>query len=285
MFASTATSRFGALPVSRRRSATVIPAVSSPRRLDVDEQRLGLDQRAVERRGHGQRIVDERAVEAVVVGVELHVEAQGVRDVPHDRVGRHGARREHRVLAARQRDRVVGRAARAPREPDHVVGEHPRALGHVEPERDRPRDGRVGSRRPRPTPGTRSARRPGRSGCSTRSSASCCRTPRTRRPSACSPCSRRGRSGSLSSASARFVSGPSVTSTISPGRAADLVDDDIDRVALAQRPRRRRQHRMAEALRPVGLGRRLELRGPAAPRGRARPPRPSARRAPGRPAC
>ena len=57
---------------------------------------------------------------------------------------------------------------------------------------------------------------------------------------------------------ARLVSGPSVTSVISPGRARGLVEDDVDGVAVGQRPRRRRQLGVAEALRPVRLGRRLE---------------------------
>ncbi len=61
-----ATSGLAGRPVSLRRSATVIPVVSSPRVSTSDEQRLGRDQRRVQRRGDGQRVVDEGAVEAVV---------------------------------------------------------------------------------------------------------------------------------------------------------------------------------------------------------------------------
>ena len=60
------------------------------------------------------------------------------------------------------------------------------------------------------------------------------------------------------SATARFVSGPSVTSVISPGRAPRHVDDDVDGVPVAQRARRRGQLRVTDARRPVCLGRRLE---------------------------
>src|SRR6185503_12537884 len=48
--------------------------------LDVDEHRPGPDERAVDRRGDGERIVDDRAVEAVVACVELEVEAQRIDD-------------------------------------------------------------------------------------------------------------------------------------------------------------------------------------------------------------
>ena len=53
-----------------------------------------------------------------------------------------GPRRVHRVLAARQRDRVVRGAAGPSGERDDVVRQDLRLLGHVEAERDRPRHGR-----------------------------------------------------------------------------------------------------------------------------------------------
>ncbi len=57
---------------------------------------------------------------------------------------------------------------------------------------------------------------------------------------------------------ARFVSGPSVTSVISPGRRRASSRIRSTRVAVAQRAARRRQLGVAETLRPVRLGRRLE---------------------------
>ena len=57
---------------------------------------------------------------------------------------------------------------------------------------------------------------------------------------------------------ARLVSGPSVTSVISPGRRRASSRMRSTRVAVRQRPRRRRQLGVTEALRPVRLGRRLE---------------------------
>ena len=161
--------------------------------------------------------MDERAVEAVVVGVELHVEPERVGDVADDRVARDGARRVHRVLAAAEGERVVRRAAGGPGEGDDVLGQDLRLLGHVEPERDRPRGGRARSPT-RPTRRTRSSPPPGRSGCSTRSSARCCRDGDRRRPSAPSPSGAAAAPARGGARAARFVSGPSVTSVISPGR-------------------------------------------------------------------
>jgi hypothetical protein len=47
----------------------------------------------------------------------------------------------HRVFAARERDRVVRRAAGASRETDDMLGQDPRLFGHVEAECQRQRDG------------------------------------------------------------------------------------------------------------------------------------------------
>src|SRR3954452_17496833 len=81
------------------------PARQLAARLDVDVPRLGGDEAPVECRRDGQGIVDERAVEAVIAEMELHVVAQRIGHIPDDRVARHGASRLHRVLAPGERDR------------------------------------------------------------------------------------------------------------------------------------------------------------------------------------
>ena len=79
-------SSVGGRPQARRQSATVSPVVRVPPSSTSTASCLGPDQAGVERRRDGQRVVDEGAVEAVVAGVELHVEAQRVGDVADDRV-------------------------------------------------------------------------------------------------------------------------------------------------------------------------------------------------------
>src|SRR3954452_5572327 len=82
-----------------------------PGKLDVDGDGLRRHERPVEGGGDRQRVVDERAVEPVVVAVELHVEPQRVGDVADDRVARYRARRKHRALAASEGDGVIRGAA------------------------------------------------------------------------------------------------------------------------------------------------------------------------------
>ena len=284
MFAVTATSRFGGRPVSRRRSATVIPVVSSPRVSTSTNSASVVTRRPVERRGDGQRVVDERPVEAVVPGVELHVEAQRIGHVTDDRVARHGPGRVHRLLAARQRDRIVGRAARPPREADDVVGEDPRLLGDVEAERERPRDrgirhARVGPcpeddlRRVRVAVDVPLGRR--------RRVARHAERAAHQRVAAQQP----GEGGLAQDRDREVRQRPERDQRDLAGTSSRLVDDDVDPVALRQRPRRRRQLGVAEALRSVRLGRRLER----ADQRHLAPERDldvgPARRAPGPPGC
>ena len=90
----------GPRPVSCRGSATVIPVVSSPRvSTSTNSASVATSDRS-SAAATASGIVDERAVEPVVAGVELEVEAQRVGDVADDRVARHRAGRLHRVLAA-----------------------------------------------------------------------------------------------------------------------------------------------------------------------------------------
>ena len=98
--ASTAMSRFGRTspgptPVGHRLARR--PAALE---LDLHRQRLRPCQRGVERRRGRERIVDEGAVEAVVVAVELEVEAQCILDEAHQRA-RRGVRPRPRSRAAR----------------------------------------------------------------------------------------------------------------------------------------------------------------------------------------
>src|SRR5258706_454136 len=65
--------------------------------LDVDEGRLGEHQGAIDGRRDGERIVDERAVEAVVAIVELEVEAHGVADESKHRIRPDGAGESQRL--------------------------------------------------------------------------------------------------------------------------------------------------------------------------------------------
>ncbi len=115
-------------------------------RLDIDIERLGRDEPRIDRRGHRQWVVDERAVEPVVALVELVVPAQRVRDEADDGVRGHGATRRERVVGCR-RKRVVRRAARPARHRHNVLRADPGALGDVEAEGDWPLDGRVGVER------------------------------------------------------------------------------------------------------------------------------------------
>ena len=84
--------------------------------------------------------MDEGAVEAVEPAVELHVEPQRVGDEPDDRVRGHGARlgAERPDLLAGE-ERVVGPAAGATGQAGHVVGRELGPLGHVQAEGDGPR--------------------------------------------------------------------------------------------------------------------------------------------------
>ena len=87
------------------------------------------------------------------------------------------------------------------------------------------------------------------------------------------PPSSRGRAGSRSSATARLVSGPRVTSWISPGRrrASSTMTSTPWRVADGSR--RRRKLRVPDPERPVGLRASSPAAGRAARPGRSRPPR------------
>ena len=217
--AVTATSRFGGLPVRRRRSATVIPVVSSPPRLDVHVQRLGRDQAAVERRRDRQRIVDERAVEAVVRGVELHVEAERVGDVrgrsgcwPRTGWRASGPRRAPGRWNRRACCRPAGRAGRRRRAGSvaRSVTSRPSASGR----------GIDGSASRRVGPGPEHDLGGVGVAVDVPLGGRCrvARTRRTRRPSGCSRAGAAGSPGSRRTARARLVSGPSVTRVISPGR-------------------------------------------------------------------
>ena len=131
----------------RRRSATVIPVVSSPRGLDVDEQGLGRDEGPVQGRRERQRIVDERAVEPVVAarGTPCRTAAR------RRRSGRSGSLATDRVASIGSSPRASaiessGRAAGPTGEPDDMLGQDPGALGDIEAEAERPRDGRVAAR-------------------------------------------------------------------------------------------------------------------------------------------
>ena len=144
--------------------------------LHVHGQRLGPDQRRVERRRDRQRVVDERAVEAVVAAVELHVEAQRVGDEADDRVratdatpiGRSSAGDSSGWLPARRARRVM------------CSGRELGPLGHVEA---RARAAAARRRRAAEQASKHDLRRLRvDSGCSTRSSARCCRATGTRRP-------------------------------------------------------------------------------------------------------
>jgi inosine-uridine nucleoside N-ribohydrolase len=120
----------------------------TPDRLEALAARAGAGSVAfegrVERGGERQRIVDERAVEAVEAAVELHVEAQRVGDEADDGI-RGDRTRFHGELAAVgeggrvPRSRVVRAAAGAAREADHVLRRELRAFGHVQAQRDRAR--------------------------------------------------------------------------------------------------------------------------------------------------
>src|SRR5450759_2106746 len=54
-----------------------------PAQLHIHGDWLRPDQRRVQGRREGQRVVDEGAVEAVVAAVELHVEAEGIGQISH----------------------------------------------------------------------------------------------------------------------------------------------------------------------------------------------------------
>ena len=147
--ASTATSTFGGRPQTRRQSVTVSPVVSVPRQLDVDGQRLGPDEARVQGRGDRQRIVDERAVEAVVAASGTPCRSAARRR----RSGRSGSRRPNGSRASGPR-RGRARASRpaslpgAAGERDDVLGRDLGLLGDVEAERERARRRSVAGRRP-----------------------------------------------------------------------------------------------------------------------------------------
>ena len=96
--------------------------------------------------------MDERAIEAVVPGVELEVETQRVGDVADDRIAGDRVDRPHRVLAAGERQRVIRAAAGTTSQLDHLVGSDPGALRHVEAQGHGPGD--RGVLRDRRAPGT-----------------------------------------------------------------------------------------------------------------------------------
>jgi len=118
--------------------------------LDVDRQRLGPDEARVERGRNREGIVDERAVEAVVTRVEFHVEAECIGDEPDNRVRCDGSRREHRILAAGEGERVIRRAAGPAGEGNDVLGRDLRSFRHVKAEGDRTADRWVGGPSGRP---------------------------------------------------------------------------------------------------------------------------------------
>ena len=100
---------------------------------------------------------------------------------------------------------------------------------------------------------------PGRSGRSTPRPASCSRAPGTRRPSGPSASGAAAAHGSISTAIARFVSGPSVTSVSSPGRrrASSTISCGPNRLG-SPGSGGSGGVRVPDARRPVGLGRDLE---------------------------
>src|SRR6188472_3316992 len=63
-----------------------LAVAKAARRVDVHGDGLGPDERRVQRHRDHERVVDERAVEPVVAGMELEVEAERVGDEPDDRV-------------------------------------------------------------------------------------------------------------------------------------------------------------------------------------------------------
>ena len=93
-------------PRTRRQSAIVWPSPGPPDASTSTATGSVVDQARVERRRDHQRVVDERAVEAVVAGVELEVEPEGVGEEPDHRVAR------DRPPLRRQRARGRGRACR-----------------------------------------------------------------------------------------------------------------------------------------------------------------------------
>ena len=110
-----------------RRPAPTAPPVGhrlagreGARQLHVDGQGLGAHEGGIERGRHGQRIVDEGAVEPVEAGVELHVEAQRI-----------GHEAQHAVRIRRPPRLLV--------EALEVLRRELGALGHVEAEGKRPR--------------------------------------------------------------------------------------------------------------------------------------------------
>ena len=240
---------------------------------------------AVERGRDGQRIVDERAVEAVVPGVELHVEPQRIGDVAHDRVARHGSGREHRVLAARRarasrpaccrRGGPAGRR-RSGRIRACSVTSRPSASGR----------GIVGIGLARRGPGAEDDLRRlgvavdvplGRRGRVARDA----ERPAHQRVALEQAGERRlaqDREGEIRERAERHerdLARP-------PAR---LVEDDVDGVTVRDRRGRRRQHRVTQALRPVRLGGRLERPDERDLASRARPRCRCGRPAPGSLAC
>ena len=85
---ATATSAFGARPRDAPPVRDRLAVARAAGRVDLDGRGLGRHQARVEGRRDDQRVVDERAVEAVVAGVELEVEPEGVGQEPDHRVAR-----------------------------------------------------------------------------------------------------------------------------------------------------------------------------------------------------